>query len=190
MELEAGVALKQGKRTVYVVSGARTPLLKAQGVGEFSASDLAVQAGKQLFSRLPITATDLNQVIVGCVMPSPKEANIARVIGLRLGMRHAMPAWTVQRNCASGLQAIDSAYHAIATGSDDLVLAGGTEAMSHAPVMYPPAMAQWLADWVGARGGFAKIKQLAKLKPRMFAPKIALIRNDRSHRWFVDGADC
>ena len=97
-------------RPVFVVDGSRTPFLRARGKpGPFHASDLAFQAGRVLLYRQPFSAQDLDQVILGCVMPGPDEANIARVIALRLGCGKHVPAWTVQRNCASGLQALDSA---------------------------------------------------------------------------------
>src|SRR5580693_5795215 len=98
------------QRDVYIVDGARTPFLKAKNQrGPFSASDLAVKAGRELLDRQPFTAKDLNEVVIGCVMPSADEANIGRVISLRLGCGKTVPAWTVQRNCASGMQALDSA---------------------------------------------------------------------------------
>src|SRR5579864_9785223 len=132
-------------RDVYVVDGARTPFLKARGKpGSLSASDLAVNAGRELLARQPFAPTELGEVILGCMMPSPDEANIARLVALRLGCGKAMPAWTVQRNCASGLQAIDSAFCDIASGRHNLVLAGGTEAMSRAPLLYNKGMVNWL----------------------------------------------
>src|SRR5688572_13562453 len=134
------------RREVYIVDGARTPFLKARGKpGPFSASALAVSAGRELLARQPFSPTDLDEVVIGCMMPSPDEANIGRVIALRLGCGKSVPAWTVQRNCASGMQAIDSAYKDIATGRHDLVLAGGTEAMSRAPLLYNNQMVNWLA---------------------------------------------
>jgi acetyl-CoA C-acetyltransferase len=84
-------------------------------------------------------------------MPGPDEANIARVAALRLGCGEKVPAWTVQRNCASGMQSIDNAATHIATGRSELVLAGGVEAMSHAPILFGPAMVNWLAALNAAR---------------------------------------
>src|SRR5512138_3996531 len=126
-------------RPVYVVDANRTPFLKSRGVpGPFRASDLAVAAGKALLVRQPFAPTALDEVILGCIIPGPDEVNIARLVALRLGCGKQVPAWTVQRNCGSGMQAIDSAATDIAFGRADLVLAGGTEAMSHATVMLSP----------------------------------------------------
>ena len=69
------------------------------------------------------------------------EANIARGISRRLGCGEKGPAWTVMRNCASGRQALDSAAVNILAGRSSLVLAGCTDAMSHAPLLFGPAMA-------------------------------------------------
>jgi len=165
------------KNKVYVVDGARTPFLKARGKrGDFSASDLAVFAGRALLARQPFSASDLDEVIMGCVMPDVDEANIARIIALRLGCGDFVPAWTVQRNCASGMQAIDAARLKIMSGESDLILAGGTEAMSRSPLLFRPAMVDWLGDWARSKTFSQRAKQLTKLRPVFFAPIIALLK--------------
>src|SRR5579872_5807671 len=148
------------KRDVYIVDGARTPFLKAKGKpGTLSASDLAVSVGRELLARQPFSPEELGEVVIGCVMPSPDEANIGRVIALRLGCGKSMPAWTVQRNCASGMQALDSAVKDIASGRHDLVLAGGTEAMSRAPLLFNQGMVNWLSSLWGAKTLGVKLKK-------------------------------
>lgn len=162
---------------VFVVDGSRTPFLKASGKpGLFKASDLAVSAGRPLLTRQPFPATALDEVIVGCIAAGADEANIARIIALRVGCGERVPAWTVQRNCASGLQAIDSAALDIASGRADLVLAGGTESMSHHPIMLNQTMVAWLADWNKAESFRAKSKQLAALRPQHLRLIIALLQ--------------
>jgi acetyl-CoA C-acetyltransferase len=114
-------------RRVYVVDGARTPFLRAKdALGPFTGSDLAVAAGRSLVARQPFEASAFDEVIIGAAMPSANEANIGRVVSLRVGCGEKVPAWTVMRNCASGLQAIDTAYLNILAGRSSLVLAGGT----------------------------------------------------------------
>lgn len=168
---------KAYSRPIYIVDGLRTPQLKAKGKpGPFSAADLAVQAGRALLARQPFTAEQLDEVVMGCIMPSPDETNIARVIALRLGCGEKMPAYTVQRNCGSGMQAIDNAAEDIASGRCDLVLAGGTESMSHAPLLFNPKMVAWLASWSGAKSVLGRAKLLAEFRPGYLAPVIALIR--------------
>ena len=164
-------------RHVYVVDGARTPFLKARGrPGPFNAANLALSAGRSLLARQPFEAGDIDEVILGCVMPGPDEANIARITTLRLGVGEETPAWTVQRNCASGMQALDSAAQSIAHGRANLVLAGGVEAMSHAPVLLAEPMVAWLGEWYKARTLGARAQALRKLRPAYLKPIIALLR--------------
>jgi acetyl-CoA C-acetyltransferase len=163
-------------RNVFIVDGIRTPFLKAQNKpGPFAGSDLAVNAGKTLLERLPIAPSDLDEVIVGCVMPNDKEANIARIIALRLGCGKKMPAYTVQRNCGSGMEAIDSAAKDIALGRAELVMAGGTEAMSHAGVLFSDAMVNWLAEWQASKNFKSRLNTLMKFRPQYLKPVIGLI---------------
>jgi acetyl-CoA C-acetyltransferase len=171
------IGQEAGARDVHVVDGARTPFLKAKtGPGPFTGADLAVHAGRALLLRQPFPATAFDEVIVGAALPSADEANIARVISLRLGCGDKVPAWTVMRNCASGLQALDSAAVNIMAGRSRLVLAGGTDAMSHAPLLFGPAMVNWLAHWYAAKN----VAQRAALVPRFrlayLAPVIAILK--------------
>ena len=122
-------SLKSKGKPVYIVDGARTPFLKAQkGPGPFTPVDLAVQAGRPLLLRQSFDPREFDEVILGCVNVHPDEVNPGRVAALRLGCGSEVPGWTVQRNCASGMQSIDTAYRYIAMGDADLILAGGTEA--------------------------------------------------------------
>jgi len=163
-------------RDVYVVDGSRTPFLKAKGVGPFSGSDLAVAAGMPLLNRQPFSATEIDEVIIGSAMPGPDEANIARIIALRLGCGNRVPAFTVMRNCASGMQSIDNAAMQIASGRSEIVLAGGTDAMSHAPLLFNQQMAAWLARWFSAKTVGQRAGLLTQFRPSYLAPVIALLR--------------
>jgi len=161
---------------VYVVDGARTPFLKARTEpGDFSAADLAVHCARPLLARMPFAPGLIDEVIVGCVIPAPDEANIARLIALRLGLGNRVPAFTVQRNCASGLQALASASERIAQGYAHLVLAGGTEAMSRAPIQWNRAMTAWLARILHARSLGARLTAIAGFRPAMLTPVYALL---------------
>jgi acetyl-CoA C-acetyltransferase len=170
-------AVPQGRRRVHVVDGARTPFLKARtGQGPFTGSDLAVNAGRPLLLRQPFAPDAFDEVIVGAALPSADEANIARVISLRLGCGDKVPAWTVMRNCASGLQALDSAAVNIMAGRADLVLAGGTDAMSHAPLLFKAAMVNWLAQWYAAKSFGQRATLATRFRLSYLAPVIALLR--------------
>ncbi len=166
-----------GNRAVYIVDGCRTPFLKARsGPGPFRPSDLAVLAAQPLLARQAFAPTELDEVVLGCIGPTPDEVNIGRVVSLRIGCGDKVPAWTVQRNCASGMQAIDSGARSIVLGRADLVLAGGTEAMSHAPILWGPEMVRWLGRWMGAKSAGARAQALLSLRPSFLKPVIAILR--------------
>ena len=80
------------------------------------------------------------------------------------------------RNCASGMQALDSAYVNILAGKSNLVLAGGTDAMSHAPLLFGPAMVNWLADWYAAKSFGQRAAVAVKFRPAYLAPVIAILK--------------
>ena len=163
---------------VYVVDGARTPFLKGRSApGPFAASDLAVQAGRALLIRQPFAAPDLDEVILGCASPSADEVNIGRVVALRLGCGHQVPAWTVMRNCASGMQAIDSAMANIRNGVSQLVLAGGVDALSHAPLLYNEVMVRWFAQMMQAKSIGQKVGMFTRLRPvQLLSPVVGLLK--------------
>ena len=164
-------------KRVYVVDGARTPFLKAKSKpGPFSGGDLAVGCGRPLLTRQKFSPTAFDEVIVGAAMPSADEANIGRVVALRLGCGDKVPAWTVMRNCASGMQALDSAYVNILAGKSHLVLAGGTDAMSHAPLLFGPKMVNWLADWYGAKSFGQRAGVAVQFRLAYLAPVIAILK--------------
>ncbi len=165
------------QRPICIVDGSRTPYIKVRtGPGPFRASDLAVAAAQPLLARMPFAAEAFDEVILGCIGPGPDEVNIGRVVALRLGCGDLTPGWTVQRNCASGMQAIDSAIQSLQLGRADLVLAGGVESMSHAPVLFTPEMAGWLGRLNAARTVPAKLKVIAELRGRHLKPVIGLLR--------------
>lgn len=165
------------RKTVYIVDGARTPYLKArEQPGPFSAADLAFAAGSQLLLRQPFAPTDIGEVILGCVMPRENEANIARIVGLRLGCGVKVPAWTVQRNCASGMQALDSAMKDIILDRYDLVLAGGTEAMSRAPLIWSSELISWMANFRNQKSLLKKFQSFGQFRPGFLKPIVALLR--------------
>ena len=162
---------------VYIVDGARTPFLKARNrPGPFAASDLATDAGRALLLRQPFEPAELDEVILGCAAPSPDEVNIGRVAALRMGCGQKVPAWTVMRNCASGMQSIDSAVAQIHAGRSDLVLAGGVDALSRAPLLFNDAMVVWLANWYAAKSVGQRAALLARFRPQYLAPVIGLMK--------------
>jgi len=164
-------------RPVYIIDGSRTPFIKARGrPGPFTPVDLAVACGKPLLLRQPFPPDAFDEVILGCVNVIADEMNPARVAALRLGMGEAMPAFTVQINCGSGMQSIDTAYQYIREGHSDLILAGGAEALSHAPLVFRRSAVEWYARLFGARNVWSRLKTFAGFRPSFFTPVIGLER--------------
>jgi len=162
---------------IYIVDGARTPFLKSRNrPGPFSASDLATTAGRALLVRQPFAPPELDEVILGCAAPSVDEVNIGRVVALRMGCGMKVPGFTVMRNCASGMQAIDSAVNNIRAGRSNLVLAGGVDALSRVPLLYSDAMVVWLANWYAAKTLGRRAALAAKFKLGYLAPVIGIMK--------------
>jgi acetyl-CoA C-acetyltransferase len=164
-------------RPVYIVDGARTPFLRARGKpGPFTPVDLAVQCGRPLLARQPFGADAFDTVILGCVNVIADEMNPARVAALRLGMGEAMTAFTVQINCGSGMQSIDTAFRTIEAGKAELILAGGAEALSHAPLVLNRGATEWFARFAMAKSLGQRLAALGGLRPSFLKPVIGLER--------------
>ena len=164
-------------REVFLVDGARTPFLKVRGKrGPFTPVDLAVQCGRPLLARQPFAADAFDMVILGCVNVIADEMNPARVAALRLGMGDAMVAFTVQINCGSGMQSIDTAFRTIREGSGELILAGGAEALSHSPLVLRDDAVDWLSGMQRAAGPVATVQHALQIRPKHLKPVVGLER--------------
>jgi acetyl-CoA C-acetyltransferase len=165
-------------KPIYVVDGARSPFLKSKNrPGPFAASDLATQAGRSLLMRQRFEPPQLDEVILGCAAPSVDEVNIGRVAALRMGCGQKVPGWTVMRNCASGMQAIDSGISNILAGKSNLVLAGGVDALSRAPLLYGDKMVLWFSELAGTRSLGQRVSTFAKLPVKsLLAPVIGIMK--------------
>lgn len=163
---------------IYVVDGARTPFLKSKNrPGPFAASDLATQAGRALLARQSFSPQELDEVILGCAAPSVDEVNIGRVAALRMGCGEKVPGWTVMRNCASGMQSVDSAINNILAGRSQLVLAGGVDALSRAPLLYAEKMVHWFSALASSRSASQRIALFARLPVKsLLAPVIGIMK--------------
>ncbi|KTQ97682.1 acetyl-CoA acetyltransferase [Aureimonas ureilytica] len=164
-------------RAVYLVDGARTPFIKARGKpGPFTPVDLAVQCGRPLLRRQAFDSALIDLVVLGCVNVVAEEMNPARVAALRLGLPEAVPAYTVQVNCGSGMLSIDEAFRAIESGRSQIALAGGAEALSHSPLVLRRGAVDWFARLNAARSTGAKLQVLGGLRPDFLKPVIGLER--------------
>ncbi len=162
---------------IYIVDGARTPFLKSRNTpGPFTAADLATAAGTALLARQPFAAGQIDEVILGCASPEPDEVNIGRVAALRMGCGDAVPGWTVMRNCASGMQSIDSAIANLQLGRSELVLAGGVDALSRAPMLLSVPMVRWLSSWYAAKTLGQRMAVLRRFKLSHLAPVVGIMK--------------
>jgi acetyl-CoA C-acetyltransferase len=135
-----------------------------------------VQCGRPLLLRQPFAPDAFDQVILGCVNVIADEMNPARVAALRLGMGEAMTAFTVQINCGSGMQSIDTGYRYIQNGTADLILAGGAESLSHAPLVFSDRAVAWYGKLFAARSLGARLEAFLSVRPSFFKPIIGLER--------------
>ena len=126
--------------------------------------------------RQPFAPDAFDKVILGCVNVIADEMNPARVAALRLGMGEAMTAFTVQINCGSGMQSIDTGYRDIEGGVSDLILAGGTEALSYAPLVFRRSAVEWYLKLFSARDVWSRLQAFASIRPSFFTPIIGLER--------------
>jgi len=162
-------------RPVYIADGTRTPFIKARGKpGPFTPVDLAVQCGRPLLLRQPFGAEAVDLVVLGCVNVLADELNPARVAALRLGLDTTTPAYTVQINCGSGMLALDAAFRHVEAGRADIVLAGGTDALSHAPLVLGRDATEWLGRFTSAGTASERARLLGDFRPGMIRPTIGL----------------
>jgi len=161
---------------VAIIEGIRTPFCKAGGVfKDIDADDLGAYAVKELIARTGIHPEKIDQLIFGNVMQTPKTANIARVIAVKAGLPVRIPAHTVNRNCASGMEAISEAAEMIQLGKADVIIAGGTESMSNYPILFRRSMRDFLQNLSKAKSFKQKFFALFSFRPSMLAPEIVEI---------------
>lgn len=124
----------------YIIDAKRTPVGKARGsLSKTRADDLLIHSIQSVLSTLSHAdeiKNNIDDVIVGCAMPEgPQGLNVARIAALLAGLPDSTPAYTLNRFCASGLQAVANAAEMVKSGSADLVIAAGVESMSSVPMM-------------------------------------------------------
>ncbi len=165
------------EKNIYLVDGVRTPFLKSRGKpGLFRGSDLGVLALRHLINKLSIDPKLIDEAIIGCVAPRAEEANIARFISVRAGCQENMPAWTVGRNCGSGMQAVDSALAQIKLGRADIVIAGGVDSLSRTHMVLKDKAVEALAEWMTAKSFVSKLKILKSLRLSSLIPVSSLVK--------------
>lgn len=124
-----------GKEEVIIVSAVRSPIGTFGGsLRNISSGHLASLVIKEAIKRASIQPEQVDEVIMGEVRQTTESSNVARVAALRAGIPETTPAFTVNRLCASGMQAIASSVQEILYGDVEIVVAGGTESMSRSPI--------------------------------------------------------
>jgi acetyl-CoA acetyltransferase family protein len=163
------------KERIAIIEGLRTPMGKAGGaLKHISAHDLGAKVVKELLTQTNIDPEIIDEVIIGNVANLSDAANIARVIALKADIPKKVPAFTVHRNCASGMEAITNAANRIWLSNDDVIIAGGVESMSNIPLLYNSKMTKLFSDLFKARSFGQKLKTILKFRPAFLSPIIAV----------------
>lgn len=121
-------------QAVYILSAVRTPIGKfGGGLASLTAADMGEAAARAAMERAGVEPEQLEETIFGNARPAGGGPNVARQISVRSGVPQEVPAFTVNKACASGMKSIGLAYQAILLGDANCILAGGTESMSRVP---------------------------------------------------------
>jgi len=158
-------------RRVAVIAGCRTPFCKAgTALKDARAVDLARHAARELIERTSLDGADVDEVIFGQVVPSALVPNVGREVSLLPQLPKEIPAYSVNRACASATQAIASGHDQIVLGHDDVVIAGGTEALSDIPILASRRLADILVEASKAKSLGGRVRTFLKIRPRDLIP--------------------
>ncbi len=162
-------------KKIAIVDGVRTPFIKAwTAFDALTAQKLGAMCVTELLQRTQIDPEKIDEVILGCVGNPLDAANVARIVSLQAGIPKSKRAYTVSRNCASGLEAVTSAAEKIQVGQDEVVIAGGTESMSNAPLVFTKAAAGIFLNLQKAKTFGERLSVMMQFRPRHFAPQVAV----------------
>jgi len=162
-------------RSVVIVDGVRTPFAKAAtALEDVPAHELGRIAIRELLARTELDPAQVDEVVLGNCGTPAESANIARVSALEAGIPRAVPAFSVHRNCASGIESIAQAAAMIGSGAATTVIAGGTESMSNYPLMFGPALTDAFAASARGRSLPARVAPFLTLTPAALKPRIAI----------------
>ena len=139
------------------------------------AQELGRLAVTELLERTGIDRAEISQTIFGNVAQPPEAANIARVIALNAGIPQEIPAYTVHRNCASGFEAVTSAYEKMTSGEGDTFIVGGTESMSNIPLLFSNTAADKFGALNRAKNLPQKLLAALRFRPSDFRPRIGVM---------------
>lgn len=158
-------------RRVAIVAGVRTPFVRSGTVfRDVSAVALARHTARELLFRSELDGREVDEVIFSQVVPSVLAPNVAREVSLLPQLLPSVPAYTINRACASAAQAIDNAADQIFLGHADVIIAGGVESLSDIPILHSRRFSQVLVDASRARTMRAKMGALGRVRPRDLVP--------------------
>lgn len=143
---------------------------------DIAADDLAVPVIREVMLRSGVRGDEVDELIIGNVAQPAKAANIARVAALKAGLPIQVPAYTVHRNCASGMESITTAANKIIAGEASIIVAGGTESMSNIPLLFNRKMTALFNDLSRAKTLMKKIAVFARFRPSYLKPDIGIIQ--------------
>jgi len=165
------------KERIAIIDGLRTPIAKAGGkLKDYQAEKLGAFIVQELALRVGIPFKEYDEIIMGNVSQPGHAANVARVIALQAGFPVETTAYTVHRNCASGMESITSAASKIRAGDGDIFLSGGVESMSNVPLMYGKQMTELFGALFRAKSISEKLYTLSSFRPRYLKPIIGLMQ--------------
>ena len=128
-------------KKVFLIEAKRTAIGKFGGsLATVSASDMAAEVIKTIISNTGINPADLDEVITGNVLSAGQRQGVSRQAAIKAGIPNEVPAYSLNMVCGSGMKAVSNAVSAIRAGEANLILAGGTEAMSGAPMLLPASV--------------------------------------------------
>jgi len=160
-----------------IIDGVRSPMAKAgSALARTPADDLGAYVLRDALLRSSVPPEEVDEVIVGNVAQPAHAANIARVIALKAGLPQEVPAFTVHRNCASGMQAITSAADKAATGHGRVFLIGGVESMSNIPLIFNKHFTAFMNRLSRSKNAWQKFGALSSFRPGMLKPEIGLVQ--------------
>ncbi|MDY3201342.1 MAG: thiolase family protein [Arcobacter sp.] len=164
------------KERIAIIDGLRSPIAKANGkLNDVSADILGSIITKELVLRNNLEYEQFDEVIMGNVANPANATNIARVMASRAGFPSQTPAYTVHRNCASGMQAISSAIEKIHSNQGDLYLVGGIESMSNLPLYYGDELKNLITKFTYSKSFIEKIQLLSSFRPSFLKPTVGLL---------------
>jgi acetyl-CoA acyltransferase len=154
-----------------IVAGCRTPFAKSgTAFKELTAIELGKLAVRELMERSGVPGDAVDQIIYGTVVHDPMAPNIAREVGLAT-LPKTVPATTVSRQCATAAQAITDAANLIAVGNANVVVAGGSESLSHVPILVSEKLSDVLVEASKAKTLARRVGVFRRVRPRDLLPR-------------------